>query len=420
MDDLMSWWKAVTDPTAAFQKPFAYQLAALRLRFLDLHPTARWDDIREDAHNRAYMVAGAQKADLLADFALAMDKAVAQGTGADTFEKDFRAIVAKHGWHGWTGEGTEAGEAWRIKTIYRTNMRTSYMAGRFAQLVDGEFKYWVYRHGGSLEPRLQHLAWDGLILPADHPFWATHYPPNGWGCSCRVFGAHSVEGAVRRGGNPAIKLPADWQAPDPRTGLPKGIGKGWGYAPGASVAKTVSLAAAKIAHLPPILGSDFGNSMENIIDRSWPTWVADILVGGKHEPALAGVLSRDVISALEAKGIAPLSSEILMKPGLISGPKATRHKTSGDALSDEDWLTIPNLLRRPDAVLLDQSSGAIVYLLPKSGSRPQLAVWLDYRMKIKRVVVTSNMVVSAYRPNSSEISRRIASGDLLLLLGSIG
>ena len=99
----------MAEVNAAFRKPFKFQLAALRLRFRDLHPTARWDDIREDAHNRAFMVAGAMKADLLADFALAIDKAVADGTGYEAFAKEFRAIVSKHGWHGWTGEGTAAG-----------------------------------------------------------------------------------------------------------------------------------------------------------------------------------------------------------------------------------------------------------------------------------------------------------------------
>jgi len=410
----------VTEVNAAFRKPFKFQLAALRLRFRDLHPTARWDDIREDAHNRSFMVAGAMKADLLADFALAIDKAVADGTGYEAFAKDFRAIVSKHGWHGWTGEGTAAGEAWRIRTIYRTNMRTSYMAGRYAQLRDGNFKYWVYRHGGSLEPRLQHLGWDGLILEADHPFWAQHYPPNGWGCTCRVFGARSLEGAVRRGGNPALKLPDDWARADPRTGLPKGIGKGWGYAPGQSVSKTVSLAADKIAQLPPTLGSDFGTSMSEIIDRYWPTWVADTLVGGSHEPALAGVLSRDVIAALTGRGVAPESAEIMIKPGLVTGPKALRHAGSGDALSEAEWLSLPRLLRRPDAVLLDQQTGALLYLLPADAGRPQLAIRLDYKTRLGRKAVVTNMVVSAYRAAIADARARVSSGILSLLLGKVG
>jgi Phage Mu protein F like protein len=236
--------------SAAFRRPFAEQIAAFRLRLGDLVPTARWDDIRLSAHDRAFMVAGAVKADLLADLGAAVDRAISEGTGFETFKRDFRAIVQKNGWHGWTGEGTEKGENWRMRVIYRTNMRTSYMAGRHAQLREGKFKYWIYHHGGSLEPRLQHLAWDGLILRADHEFWAKHYPPNGWGCSCDVSGAGSLAGARRNGGDPSVKLQEGWDKIGPRTGTPPGIGKGWDYAPGRSVSDTVLALRDKLDTLP--------------------------------------------------------------------------------------------------------------------------------------------------------------------------
>ncbi|WP_372605371.1 phage minor head protein, partial [Actibacterium sp.] len=230
------------DTALAFGRPFAEQVAALRLRLGDLVPTQAWDDIERSAHDRAFMVAGAMKADLLADLAAAVDKSIAQGTSLETFRKDFRGIVEKHGWHGWTGEGSKAGEAWRTRVIYKTNAATTYAAGRMAQLVKGDFTYWVYRHGGSREPRIEHLGWDGLILPPDHEFWRTHATPNGWGCSCYIVGAYSLAGAKRVGGDPGKSLPDNWPEIDPRTGAPKGIDKGWDYAPGASVAETVALA----------------------------------------------------------------------------------------------------------------------------------------------------------------------------------
>lgn len=196
------------------------------------------------------MVAGAAKADLLADLAAAVEKAIADGTTLDTFRRDFREIVERRGWHGWTGEGTAKGEAWRTRVIYRTNVATSYAAGRRAQLVAGDFRWWIYRHGGSREPRLQHLAWDGLALPPDHPFWASHAPPNGWGCSCRIFGARSEAGIRRVGGDPDKRLPEDWAARDPRTGAPRGIDRGWDHAPGASVVPDVQAFARKLDQLP--------------------------------------------------------------------------------------------------------------------------------------------------------------------------
>ena len=192
------------------------------------------------------MVAGAAKADLLTDLAAATDKAIAEGRGIEEFRRDFRDIVKRNGWAGWTGEGSIKGEAWRVKTILRTNAYTSYSAGRHAQLLDGEFAFWVYRHGDAREPRLVHLSFNGLALPPGHPFWGKYYPPSDWGCSCYVVGARTAAGVRRLGGDPGKALPANWAALDPRTGEPKGIGKGWGYAPGASVAPVVQALAGKI------------------------------------------------------------------------------------------------------------------------------------------------------------------------------
>lgn len=240
----------MADLSATFRKPFAEQVAAFRLRLGDLVPTARWDDIARSQHDRAFMVAGAMKADLLADLAAAVDRAVAEGTSLEEFRRDFRRIVEERGWHGWTGEGTKRGEAWRTRVIYRTNLATSYAAGRMAQLVEGNFAYWVYRHGGSREPREIHLSWNGLVLPPDHPFWRTHAPPNGWGCSCYIVGARSEAGARRVGGDPDRTLPDGWQAPDPKTGAPAGIDRGWDYAPGATAVDDIRAIVGKPVNWP--------------------------------------------------------------------------------------------------------------------------------------------------------------------------
>ncbi|AZV77943.1 phage head protein [Parasedimentitalea marina] len=241
----------MTDPVGAiFRQPFAQQVAAFRLRLGNLVPSSAWDDLAGSAQDRGFMVAGAVKADLLADLAAAVERTITEGTGTEAFKRDFRAIVAKRGWTGWTGEDTEAGQAWRMRTIYHTNMRSSFMAGRLAQLRQGKFKYWIYRHGGSNEPRLQHLAWDGLILPSDHPFWVKAFPPNGFGCNCQIFGARTMGGAKRRGGDPSKVLPDDWGQVNPNTGRLDGIGEGWDHAPGGSVADLVQTMAGKTVNWP--------------------------------------------------------------------------------------------------------------------------------------------------------------------------
>lgn len=248
----------MTEVSGILKRPFAEQVAAFRLRLRELVPTRVWTDLPGPGHDRAFVVAGAMKAELLADLARAVERAIGEGGTLEDFRRDFRAIVERHGWHGWTGEGTQAGEAWRTRVIYRTNMATTYAAGRRAQLIEGGFAFWVYRHGGSRDPRPEHLAWDGLTLPADHPFWATHSPPNGWGCSCYVVGARSERGARRLGGDPDRDPPDGWDRTDPRSGAPVGIDRGWAHAPGAGVdAEMRAWAGRTAAGLPEPLAEAF-------------------------------------------------------------------------------------------------------------------------------------------------------------------
>ncbi len=162
---------------AVFQLPFEEQIAFFQNK-LNI-PTKRWDDLWKEQHAKGFMSAGAYKADLLADLRAAVDKAIADGITLDEFRGDFDSIVETHGW------SYKGSRNWRSELIYSTNIRTAYAAGRWEQLTDPDVlehsPYLTYRHGDSRFPRPQHLAWDGLTLPADDPWWKTHYPPNGWG-----------------------------------------------------------------------------------------------------------------------------------------------------------------------------------------------------------------------------------------------
>lgn len=261
-------------PVFNFRQPFALQVEFLKAK-LQL-PTQRWDDIWQSAHDRAFVVAGAAKADLLSDLHQAVIRAVEEGRGIEDFRKEFKAIVAKNGWTGWAGEGTAAGEAWRTRVIYQTNMATSYAAGRFAQLSDPDLlsirPYWKYHHlDGVLHPRPLHVSWDGLVLPHDDPFWKTHYPPNGWGCHCWVTAASKAdyEKAINAG---KATPPAGWDALDIKTGAPAGIDRGWAYAPGATTAEDLlKFVADKITRLPPAVATEFEASVNAELENSNPS-----------------------------------------------------------------------------------------------------------------------------------------------------
>lgn len=234
------------------RQQFQEQIDFLR-RKLNL-PSESWRDIQSAAHDRAFVVAGATKADLLHDLRKAVDQAV-KGGSIGEFRKNFAETVAKHGWTGWTGEGTKAGEAWRTRVIYQTNLMTSYAAGRRAQLLDPDLvkrrPFWRYVHNDSVtHPRPQHKRWGDmkLTLRHDHPFWETHFPPNGWGCKCRVVAVAAP------GDEDATEPPEGWTQIDPATGAPVGIDEGWGYAPGARADSDLrSFVQDKLIDYPPAI-----------------------------------------------------------------------------------------------------------------------------------------------------------------------
>jgi SPP1 gp7 family putative phage head morphogenesis protein len=43
-----------------------------------------------------------------------------------------------------------------------------------------------YETAGDERVRQSHRSLDGVIRPVNHPFWDMYYPPNGWGCRCKV------------------------------------------------------------------------------------------------------------------------------------------------------------------------------------------------------------------------------------------
>lgn len=193
-----------------------------------------WAALYAEEHDHAFTVAGVMRDDMLADFRLAIDQAIAEGTTYQAFLGEFDTIVARYGW---SYNGTRG---WRSRVIYDTNIRTAYQAGRHAQMTDPDvLKYrpnWMYQHGDSIRPRPLHLSWNGIVLPADDPWWQTHFTPNGWGCKCRVVPLSNRDLARldKKVGSAPDDGTFEWV--NPATGevrdIPRGIDPGWDYNPG--------------------------------------------------------------------------------------------------------------------------------------------------------------------------------------------
>lgn len=204
-------------------------------------PTERWDSIDREMHDHAFVIAGLQNAQILDRFKGKVREFIEEGKTLEDFRKEFEQIATETGWE------YNGSPSWRSKIIALTNARTSYSAGRFQQMEEPELKaarpFREYRHGGSAEPRQKHISvppfgWNGLILRADDPWWNAHFPPNGFGCSCKVFSLSERD--LERLGKRVNQAPQDgfYRSVDRVTGqerlIPNGIDPGWDYTPGRS------------------------------------------------------------------------------------------------------------------------------------------------------------------------------------------
>lgn len=166
-------------------------------------PTQTWRDIVQSAHAKAFVIAGVSNLELLTDVHGIIAEQMENGVSFSDFRKNFRQKVAEKGWVKFETE-TRKYQAWRTKIIYNTNMQSAFAAGKWRQIISDNskinFPYLQYVHnyyGTSKTPRAEHLAWNGVVLPVDDPFWQTHYPPNGFNCKCGVRQLTKSEGEAK-------------------------------------------------------------------------------------------------------------------------------------------------------------------------------------------------------------------------------
>lgn len=162
-----------------------------------------WEHMIGEEHARAFTVAKATQLDLLQDMRAAVEKAIANGTTLATFRKELTPILQSKGWWGekvvqeLDKDGNpvpgsrvlvQLGSAHRLRTIYETNLRTAQSAGRWERIqrTADRRPYLRYVALEDGRTRKEHLDWHNTVLRWDDPWWNTHYPPNGWGCRCKV------------------------------------------------------------------------------------------------------------------------------------------------------------------------------------------------------------------------------------------
>jgi len=176
---------------------------------------ADFNRLSATAKRKAFAVANVAQLDLVNHAWKAVEAAIKTGTSLEDFKKSIGPELRK----AWGGKVDDP--AWRLETIFRTNVQLAYGAGRHQQAthpdVASDRPVWMF--DAILDGRETPIcrACDGTKLPSDHPWWATHLAPLHHNCRSS-FIALSEKQAGR------ITLSPPKEQPDPKTGfgLPPG------------------------------------------------------------------------------------------------------------------------------------------------------------------------------------------------------
>lgn len=366
-----------------------------------------WTDTWEGEHAAYFTVAKIAKLDLLVAVRSSLDDVIRNGGTFEQWMANLVPELKKHGWWGVVQDETLTGtpdpvivNERRLRTIYRTNIRMSMAAGRWRkyQREKALFPYLRYRSDHYRKhPRLDHKSWHGIILPVDDPTWQWMFPPNGWGCNCRV--EQVSEARMRRMGWKVGEAPHPPRrdfitASGEIVSVPQGIAPGFGYNPGTAHLRVLADRATAS------LTSAIGAGLEGVARQTLRELVADpafdqfLALPDPQFPVM--ILDDAMAGAIQSKArVAVLSEETLAK-------QTHRH---GELAADV-YRQLPALGDRPDIVAREGDNVLIV--TREAGGAWTVAI-------VKRTASGEGLfVVSVRRQNEASLPRLLRDAEIIL------
>lgn len=138
-----------------------------------------FDELPDELRGRAFTITGIEDMDVLQAVRDEIAKLPA-GANWDSVKKEIAAKISP--WF------DPAAAERRASLLLSHHGFAAYSAAQ-ARIMDEMIEIFPYRQyltTGDGKVRASHAALDGIILPADHPFWAKHTPPWEWNCRCQV------------------------------------------------------------------------------------------------------------------------------------------------------------------------------------------------------------------------------------------
>lgn len=407
------------------------------IRYLEQKfPQASWayTDLLDDAHDRAFVVAKMMDVDLASTVQRSIIDAMQNGTGYKAWKKDIDKVLAKSGWYDGQINVDSQGNAvkittggtHRLETIYKTNVAAAYEAGRQKVIFNGRendpFPFVKYSAIMDSRTRPTHRAMDGTVMKKSDPAWDAISPPNGYRCRCTI--VELTQGQVDRYGykvtesegkvsTQVVELPNGKEAK--RTIYDLGDGRvfktdvGFNHAPKILPVQTLfdkaltaePKLASKILNQtlssPRVMkdvNQEFGKFAQPFFSTLEKTPKANIKKTGDY--CHIGSLSDEVVTKLDEADIAIKSPVITLTDDVVIDFTKENMRTSGRTFA-ENILDMPNQLKKPLAVMLDDKADSVYSLLDSSNSYFTLATTNLSSGKTSVILIESDDLVNYER-----------------------
>ncbi|MCL6375953.1 phage head morphogenesis protein [Pectobacterium brasiliense] len=369
-----------------------------------------WHDVEARAHSTASTVAGILKQDVLEDIRGGLNAALKNGETLEQFRRRLTPVLEQKGW---LGKGLKADEDGvlegkkltprRLKTIFETNMQAAYSAGRYEeQLANAEFRpYWERIGVMDSHIRPSHAALHGYIARYDDPVWQFMYPPDGYGCRCRIRARtqadvdrlkatvqHSEIVEVEQAWGPddsrtvqAIKWNGQLYTPD--AGFGHNPGQGYLASLGQRLLERSAVADPQLAALA--VRQTMGNeTLLKAVSTDVNAFVNNTLLNKQARGQLrhVGALPPQVVDRLAEKGVAVESSVItLTDENLLHAIRDSKDAQLPESL----WQRLPEFILNPKAILYNtqKADAALTYVLDLPDTSGKLVVFIDRELKAR-------------------------------------
>ncbi|HEH9616943.1 TPA: minor capsid protein [Pasteurella multocida] len=427
------------------------KLAVDYLKAKGYNITWNWQEQLEEAHVRAFTVAKVTRMEILETLHQATIQAIEQGIPEREFIKNLTPKLQELGWWGKQAivdskgviELAQMGSPRRLRTILRTNKITAYHAGRYASQMENadEQPYWQYVAVRDSRTRASHLALHGKVYRYDDPIWETLYPPNDWGCRCRVraLSEFKLNKQGLKVSDSAGNIKTDWALAgvDKSSGeethakisiltTDKGTiktGAGWNYNVGKAA---VGSDIAVLRKLQQIQDRELRQQTIQAINNSearhqaFENWVKANLGkrGASHRYIGAGLISENIADKVTVlSGGEKYSQRVLvMTEKSLQHANSDKHHKTGVGLTEKDYSNISRIIADSRTLVLwDKQHKNLIYISPDR----RYQVIVDAPGKLKKTKEKLDAVINAYKVNfEHDVKKAIAGGNYLVIQGS--